>query len=289
MNEGIRNLLGGARQAEGKPLLASFLSGKGGVGKSIIAYNLAVLSAEAERRTLIIDCDWHFGNQHILANARPEYTLADIISAAVPVGRAIMPIWKNLDLIASPSAGDAEVEFSPRDYAAFLSRARESFASYQYIFIDAPSNLVELIALAANACDVNMIVLVPELTSISDAYGLYKYLIRKNRRIAAQLLINRVQNAAEAEYIYGKLSVLTERFLRKVPFYAGYLLEDKRLMESASLQKPLIKIDQNSPALEGFLHISERLIGTEDAGGLSQEKVGKETINHSRILADTKE
>ena len=51
--------------------IVSILSGKGGVGKSVIAFNLAEPAAAARSKTLLVDADICCGNQHILANIDP--------------------------------------------------------------------------------------------------------------------------------------------------------------------------------------------------------------------------
>ena len=80
----------------------SILSGKGGVGKSVIAYNLAELTAQAGRRVLLIDTDRTGGNLHILANSSVEKGLAEFLSAALTLRDAVTPLSDNLDLLASP-------------------------------------------------------------------------------------------------------------------------------------------------------------------------------------------
>jgi flagellar biosynthesis protein FlhG len=55
----------------------SVLSGKGGVGKTVLAFNLAERLNAAGRRILLVDCDFACGNIHILANVRPTYGLVN--------------------------------------------------------------------------------------------------------------------------------------------------------------------------------------------------------------------
>ena len=60
--------------------MISILSGKGGVGKTVIAFNLAERLSTAGLRVLLVDCDFACGNSHILANVRPEYGLGNYLA-----------------------------------------------------------------------------------------------------------------------------------------------------------------------------------------------------------------
>ena len=51
-----------------KSTFMSLLSGKGGVGKSVLAFNLADQLAGLGYRVLLVDADFALGSLHVLAN-----------------------------------------------------------------------------------------------------------------------------------------------------------------------------------------------------------------------------
>jgi flagellar biosynthesis protein FlhG len=66
------------------PLVISVASGKGGVGKSVIATNLAFLLARSGLRVTLIDMDDGGADLHILMGLfQPKYTLTDFIERRV--------------------------------------------------------------------------------------------------------------------------------------------------------------------------------------------------------------
>ena len=246
------------------------------------------LAARGER-CLIIDADWYFGNQHILANVVPEYSLADLLADSSKAGSTITKIRDRLDLIASPSAISADRDCTIDSFTHFLAAARDTFSRYDFILIDAASGFSELILLAANSSDLNLIVLNPELTSISDGYGLFKYLLKSNSKIAVHFLNNRVRETAEYNYIIQKLIELSQKFLGAVPLDAGYLLEDKLVVESVAQQRPLIDLAAESSVIDRFRDIIKIIdFEKDECGAISIDGLQKQ-VNSENSLADIKE
>ncbi len=271
------------------PFVISILSGKGGAGKSVIAFNLASELARRQFRTVILDADWHFGNQHILANVAPQATLYDLIYPERSRTTEIAPVNEYLRMAAAASLSEAADSFPEADFARLLSNLRRLFASYDFLVLDTASGIVELVALAASASDLNLIIINPELTAIADGYGLFKYILKANRQLTVHILNNRVKNAGEAQYIYQKFSYLTERFLRRVAHDAGYLLEDARVGESIGAQKPLFQLDEDSAAGQGIQNLARLVL--RESGNFPQGAAhdDKEKINSHIEAADIKE
>ena len=54
-------------------------SGKGGVGKSNVAVNLAVQIRKMGKRVIIIDADFGLANVEVMFGAIPKYNFSDLI------------------------------------------------------------------------------------------------------------------------------------------------------------------------------------------------------------------
>jgi flagellar biosynthesis protein FlhG len=148
--------------------------GKGGVGKSVVAANLAVAMGAAGRKVALVDGDIGMGNQHtILGIARP--------------GPGIIGFLKNevasFDDVAVPTRYDNVVLY-PSDGAQGvlqLSNSRKERLLQNISRIDADVVVIDLGAGAALAAldmfalaDVQVLVLTGQITSIQNAYAFLK-------------------------------------------------------------------------------------------------------------------
>ena len=84
-NSGVPNPVGTAR-------LISVLSGKGGVGKTMLALNLAERICCLGYRVLLVDADFTAGNIHVLANVQCQVGVEGFVSGKLTLREAITPV-----------------------------------------------------------------------------------------------------------------------------------------------------------------------------------------------------
>src|SRR5512147_2259037 len=89
------------RQASA-PVLA-ITSGKGGVGKTNIAANLALCMAAAKKRVLLIDADISLGNLDLVMNIRSKYNISHVISGAKRLEEIVQTGPDGLQIICGAS------------------------------------------------------------------------------------------------------------------------------------------------------------------------------------------
>ena len=272
----------GAQTAEG-PLLYAVASGKGGVGKSVIAFNLAHYLSQTHR-ILLIDGDFQMGNQHLLANIAPEHGWQSVCLKRVPLSEAVKPVNPNFDLLASTGGRADELIPDIKSLAFALGNLKNQAAAYDFVIFDTASGILPHSNLILNTVDEVILVTTPELTSISDCYALYKILISKNRNLTASLLVNREDRSEEVEYIYQKFVAIADQFLGHSPVFFGFLGDDPTMVDSVARQLGVADFAPQSRISSHFSTLAGNL-----AGRSTGSRITLETINSKPLGADIKE
>jgi len=266
-----------------RPSVVSILSGKGGVGKSVIALNLAERLAARGQKVLLVDADLYGGNLHILANVTCEHGIEDILSHSLTVPEAITTVWAGVDLLASVAWESGKESVTVSSAANLAEQLREKATEYDTVIIDHSSGNSEFATVLANASDLNLMILVPELTSIADCFGLLKYLYRTNPSIDCRLLVNRVESDDEFEFLQTRFLAVADQFLDKAPAVLGFLSEDTSVRQAVASQAPLTRVAPQATVVQELNRICEGL-----GAGVPQKQSIETTerININPALAD---
>jgi flagellar biosynthesis protein FlhG len=172
------------------PRLIAVAGGKGGVGKSTIAANLALALARLGHRVTIVDADLGAANLHtMLGVINPEGCIADFLDQNVDGldDLKIRVIVPTLTLIPGTSRPGA-ANLSKADKLRLLAAVARIDADCVVIDVGAGSSHT-VVDLAA-AADHKLLVLTPQLTSLHNAYALLKACVH---RVVRRLALDDVQ------------------------------------------------------------------------------------------------
>lgn len=268
--------------------IISVLSGKGGVGKSMIAFNLAERVCAKGKRVLLIDGDTNFGNLHIYANREAENGLIELLTGQCSYDQAAIKINPFFHLLPA-SMKNLIPNNENLDIASKLVQLVDDLTGiYEIIIIDHASGISDFATATAFASDLNLLIVVPELTSIADSYGLFKKLSAHKAALECRILINRVEQNDDIEFLFSRFCALTEQFLGKCPKFFGHISEDSAMKKALAAQTPLAITYPEAIVTQDITLLAEKLVRLS-SDSFPRPVNNPETINNNPALADIKE
>ena len=150
-------------------------SGKGGVGKTHIAANVAIGLAVAGQRVLLVDADLGLANVDLVLGERPRADLGHVISGRMSLDRVVQDGPGGIHWIPGASYLSAD-RLEDRRREDLLSRLSALEAEHDFIILDAPAGIGRGVLHLAQQADHLILVTTPEPTAMMDAYALLKAL-----------------------------------------------------------------------------------------------------------------
>jgi flagellar biosynthesis protein FlhG len=240
------------------PYIISVCSGKGGVGKSVLAANLGnVLSKELS--VLIWDADMHFPNQHLLLGVEPPVRLKDVYSGKTDLASAVYNVSDKLYLLADIPAGIGDEKFGKEALQEVYDEIIEQ-GSFDVVIIDTPAGVLEEILYCCYFSNLICMVITDEPTSLLDAYGLIKILMPYIETEKMMFLVNNVIDIEDANDISRKLNLATENFLKIELEYLGYIPYDRTVRQSILRQELFTALYPESEVSKSIEGISKSIL-----------------------------
>jgi flagellar biosynthesis protein FlhG len=202
--------------AEKKARLISVVSGKGGVGKSVITANLAAALSSFGRRILVVDADLGLANLDVILDIETRFTIHDAIHGAHPLNEVLVQTTNGFDLIPAGS-GLPEGTILTRNFAETIETFLQSLEDrYDAILFDAGAGIGDVVLFFANLADEILLVVTPEPTSLMDAYATIKILNQLHGRNEFLLVVNQADPACSSQIgasIAARLQGVASRYL----------------------------------------------------------------------------
>ncbi len=242
-------------------------SGKGGVGKSNVAINLAIHFRKMGKRVIILDADFGLANIEIMFGAVPKHNLCDLIYQGKNIREIIT--WGPGDVgFISGGSGIAGMSNLSQDYLNYIIKNLTQLdAIADVIIVDTGAGISDAVLEFLVASGEIVLVTTPEPTSITDSYSLLKALGRHPRfqkdYTQIRMIANRVGKEEDGELLYRKLFAVVQRFLKLDMSYLGCIPWDNALAEAVMQQVPVSLKNPGAKSSVAFEKIAQKLIDPE--------------------------
>ncbi|MGN0729102.1 MinD/ParA family protein [Treponema sp.] len=253
-----------------KTRIIAITSGKGGVGKTNIAVNMAIAYSQIGKKVILIDGDLGMANVNVLLSVVPQYNLMHVINHKKTMNEIILDTEFGFKFIAGAN-GFSKIANLSNDELDYFAKEFSSLSNADIIIIDTGAGISNNVLQFLAAADEVYVVTTPEPTAITDAYGIIKIITTEllHRQIYLKLLVNRVHSSDEGKRISDLIINIVAQFLNYKVEYIGFVYDDPVVQASVIRQKPFMIINPTSKPAVCLKHIVGRIEKTDipsDAG-----------------------
>ncbi len=250
-------------------------SGKGGVGKTNVAANLAIALRMLGRQVMIMDADFGLSNIDVLLRVEPKYSILQLLADGLSLKDIVADGPHGVKIL---SAGTDVKEFRALEPWQRL-KILDAFDAYEndvdVLLIDTAAGLSENSAFFCSAAQEIIIVTTPEPTSVADANSLIRALHTRHQEKDFHVLVNSAKDASEAFEVFRRISLSAEEFVSISLDYLGFLPYDESVRESVRMQQAFIDLYPDSTISRNIVTIANKfLVPSERVKGTLQFFIG---------------
>jgi flagellar biosynthesis protein FlhG len=234
-------------------------SGKGGVGKSNVAVNVALELADLGHRVTLLDADMALANADVLLGLTPKYHLGHVLTGQRTLQEVQIEVTDGLRLIPGGSGVAELANLSLDQHARLIAELRAIETDSDFMIIDTAAGIAGNVIGILKAVAEVIIVTTPDPTALVDAYATIKLMHQSATDTLIRIVVNDVVELGDAERVFKQLRTTTARFLNREIDYLGTIPHDAELIEAVREQRPVVQYAPETPASRALRLIARHL------------------------------
>jgi len=240
-------------------------SGKGGVGKTVLAVNLALALSAQGKKVILVDADLGTADVAVFLRLDSKYNLADVVCGERDIAETLTQGPQGIEVVPGGSGTVELASLSEWQFGKLLTSLAYLERLAEVMIIDTGAGVSQNVTNFLLTADNIIVVTTPEPPALLDAYALVKAVYVAGRRDGMGLVVNR-STEAEARRVHDKLAKTARRFLSVDIQYLGFIPRDNAVSTSTLRQVPLLSAFSGCPASRQIRKLA-RLLAQEDPLG----------------------
>lgn len=255
------------------PFVVAVTGGKGGVGTTTIAVNLAAALADEGRRVVLLDLDFGGADARALCQLDVDHTVVDVLEGRRTIHEVLARGPAGMLVLPGPCSLDTLVECTASAQDRLLADVRQFGGHADVVIVDVGSGRTRRVERFCRAADAVLVVTTPEPVAVLDAYAMLKILHTGNFAGGLYPLVNRAADQAVADHIHARLAQACHRFLGYQLAEGGFLPDDLQVARAGHQGQPFVLQYPHCPAAQQLKHILAWLVRAAGAGSTEDHQV----------------
>jgi len=230
--------------------------GKGGVGKTVIAVNLAVALQRMGKRVMLLDCDLDMANAHIALGTQCEHNLSHFLSGKKTLQEITVTTRSGVQLVPGASGLKHMAAISQLQAVSIVQAFSTLKEELDYLIVDisagiSPSTLAFMVT-----CPRRFIVVRNDPLSIADAYATMKILMQDYGLSEIYLLPNGMKSQQDGRFLFERINRACAHFLSQSIRYIGTIEHDDDILLALQQCQSVIESNPNSLGTKNFKRLA---------------------------------
>lgn len=215
-------------------------SGKGGVGKTNVASNIAVALGAIGRDVCLLDADVSLANVDVLLGLQPRFNLSHVVSGEADLETTVLRGPKNIRIIPASSGNYCMTDLPAASQAAIIQAFSELNPQPDLLVVDTAAGISCAVARFVQAAQHALVVVQDEPASLTDAYALIKVFSQNYGVTRFNIVTNQSATAAAGRQLFKKLARVTNQYLEVVMRHLGDVPSDQYLIKAVQQQRAVV-------------------------------------------------
>ncbi len=211
---------------------------KGGVGKTTLAVNLALLLQRAGHRTLLVDFDPGCGNVAVHLRLAGRRDLDDVAAGLCTARDALVDGPGGIRVLNGRSGSTRFAGGDTSGIQQALDAVGALASAFDIVVCDTGAGIGPATLAVAARSDLVLSVTTPDAAALTDTYALCKVLHQRGQALP-RLVVNRVDSREQAMQTAAKLGTVAQKFLAREVSLCGWVAQDPQFAQSVVAQRPL--------------------------------------------------
>lgn len=248
-----------------KPMrVIAITGGKGGIGKTTISVNLAVMFAKMKKKVLLFDADLGLANVDVLLGLKKQKSLHHVFTGDCSLKDVCLIGPYGLKIIPSASGIQRMADLATQEYVGLIQSFSTLVDDIDIMIVDMASGISNQVIDFTNASQDILLVICNEPSSFMDSYAVIKILHQKYARKRFGVIVNKTNTTNEGTSVFQSFQKIINQFIDVSIHYLGHIPRDDYFGISAQERVSVVERYPHAKAVLAFNAVAQNLLNWQD-------------------------